>query len=71
MGRQGRLKTEHQLVALALARLMASLLFGVTPGDPGTFLLLPPLLAAAGLAAAWLPAWRAGRIDPWKVLQEE
>ena len=57
--------------ALALARLLANLLYGVTPGDPGTFLLLPPLLAAAGLAAAWLPAWRAGRIDPWKVLQEE
>ncbi len=57
--------------ALALARLLTSLLYGVAPHDPGTFLALPLLLAAVGLAAAWLPAWHAGRVEPSLVLQEE
>ena len=57
--------------ALALARLLSSLLYGVAPHDPGTFVALPLLLAAVGLAAAWRPAWRAGRVDPKTVLQEE
>ncbi len=58
-------------LALVLARLLASLLYGVAPYDPTTFLSLPPLLVAVGLAAAWLPAWRAGRVDPRTPLQEE
>ncbi len=59
------------LGALALARLLASLLYGIAPHDPWTFLALPAVLAAVGLAAAWLPAWRAGSVDPTLALQEE
>lgn len=58
-------------LTLALAKLISSLLHGVSAADPLTFLTLPVVLAAVGLAAAWLPAWRAGRVDPKVVLQEE
>jgi putative ABC transport system permease protein len=58
-------------MALALTRLISSLLYGVSSADPLTFLTLPLVLAVVGLAAAWLPAWQAGRVDPKVVLQEE
>ncbi len=58
-------------LALALTRLVSSVLYGISPADPLTFLTLPVVLAAVGLAAAWLPAWRAGRVDPKVVLKEE
>ena len=58
-------------LALALTRLVSSVLYGISPTDPWTFLTLPVVLAAVGLAAAWLPAWPAGRVDPKVVLQEE
>jgi putative ABC transport system permease protein len=58
-------------VALALARLAASLLYGVGPGDPITFVAAPVALGLIALAAAWLPARRASRIDPAVVLRNE
>lgn len=50
--------------ALAMTRLMQSLLYRVTTTDPATFLAVPVLLAVAALLACLLPARRAARVDP-------
>jgi putative ABC transport system permease protein len=52
------------LAALFLARLMSSLLFGVTPSDPGIFLVVTMLLFIVTLSACYIPARRASKIDP-------
>jgi predicted permease len=59
------------LGALASRRLLTSLLYGVKPNDPALLLGAAAMLAAAATAAASLPAWRAARIDPMRVLREE
>lgn len=56
---------------LALARLLGSLLYGVEATDPVSIGGAAALLLAAGLLAALMPALRAARIDPMKVLREE
>ncbi len=55
--------------AWALTRLLTSLLFGVTPGDPATFAAMVALLVAVALTAGYLPARRASRIDPMLTLR--
>ncbi len=50
--------------ALALTRLMASLLFGVSAFDPATFAAVPAILGLVALAAVYFPARRAASIDP-------
>ena len=59
------------LVALWAARFIGtSLLFGLDARDPTTFIGASLILAAAGALAGWLPARRAARIDPTRVLRE-
>src|SRR5579862_406619 len=50
--------------AFAVTRLMESLLFGVRPADPLTFAVVPILVAAVAILAAYLPARRASKVDP-------
>ena len=57
--------------AFALTRLMASLLFEVRPTDPATFGAVTLLLAATALAASWIPARKAARVDPLVTLRHE
>jgi ABC-type antimicrobial peptide transport system permease subunit len=55
--------------ALASSRLMAGLLYGIEPHDPATFAAAAALLAALSLAACYLPARRAARLDPTRALK--
>jgi ABC-type antimicrobial peptide transport system permease subunit len=57
--------------AAGLTRVLQTFLFGVTPTDPIVFASVTLLLLAVGLLAAWLPARRATRIDPWAALRAE
>jgi putative ABC transport system permease protein len=57
--------------AFALTRLMRTLLFEVSATDPVTFVSIPLLLAAVALAACWIPARRAMKVDPIRVLRRQ
>ena len=57
--------------AFVLTRSMGTLLFGVTPTDPVTFILVPLGLALVALVASYLPARRATRVDPVAALRAE
>ena len=57
--------------ALALNRLIASLLFGVEPTDTVTIACVVATITAVAAVASWLPAWRASRVDPNIVLRDE
>jgi putative ABC transport system permease protein len=74
--RQGVLLTAAGLAAgvaasLALTGVLRALLFGVGARDLATFAVVTAVLAAAALAASWLPARRAARTDPLTVLRYE
>ncbi|MFL5542433.1 MAG: ADOP family duplicated permease, partial [Longimicrobiaceae bacterium] len=56
---------------LAMGRVMAGLLYGVGPRDPGTVLLGAALLAAVALAASYVPAQWAARVDPALALRAD
>jgi ABC-type antimicrobial peptide transport system permease subunit len=58
-------------LAFAASRLVAGLLFQVSPWDPQVWLGLPVTLIAAVLGASFLPARRAGRLDPAVALRQE
>jgi len=57
--------------AVALTRLMVSLLFHVTPTDATTFITVPALLMVVALIATWIPARRATKVDPLVALRYE
>ena len=57
--------------SIALARLVQSLLFGVTPQDPVSILFSCVLLGAVAAVASIIPAFRATVIDPVRVLHHE
>jgi predicted permease len=58
-------------VALVVTRLVSSMLFGLSPHDPGSIAVAIAVLTVVTLAAAYLPAQRAARIDPIVALREE
>src|SRR5581483_4809801 len=57
--------------ALALARMLQGLLFAVEPTDPATFVAVAAVLAIAAVAACYIPARRAARIEPMTALRCE
>lgn len=63
--------TIGMVASLGCARLLSSLLFGVSANDPLTFVSTPALLVLAAFLASYLPAWRATTVDPLVVLKSE
>jgi predicted permease len=59
------------LLALLLGHVVAAQLFEVSSFDPATFLITALLLAATAFLAAYIPAWRATRVDPTTALRHE
>jgi putative ABC transport system permease protein len=58
-------------LAAMLGRLLATLIYPVTPLDPLTFVLVPIITALTAAAACVAPAWRATRVDPATAFREE
>jgi putative ABC transport system permease protein len=58
-------------LSMILGQLLSKVLFGVTPFDLPTLLAVPLVLGAATMAASWLPARRAMRLDPITVIRQD
>jgi predicted permease len=58
-------------IAMVATRIIESFLFGVKPADPQMVTIAAAMLAAVGLAAAWIPALRASRVSPMTALRHE
>ena len=58
-------------IAFGLGRVTSSVLYGISPTDPVTFVAVPLLLLAVGLAASLVPARRAARVEPLVALRYE
>jgi len=57
--------------AAVLTQSMKSLLFGISPLDPVTYMAIPLVLIAAAMVASYLPARRAASIDPVEALRAD
>jgi len=57
--------------AAGLTRLMSTLLYGVTPLDPVTYVAVPVLLMTSTVLASYVPAWHAASVDPVEALKVE
>jgi predicted permease len=58
-------------LSVAGGRLLAGMLYGVSPVDPGTWVAVAGIILAVATLASLLPAWRAARVEPVRVLREE
>jgi putative ABC transport system permease protein len=58
-------------IAVAASRTLSSLLYAVTASDPATFAAIATLVGVVALAASYLPARRAMRVDPIDALRSE
>ncbi len=59
------------VAALASGRVVSGLLYGVSAVDPKTFVGVSALLFVITVAAAWVPAWVASRVEPVTALRDE
>ncbi len=59
------------VTAALLSRYVRTMLFGVTPGDPATFVGAVVAMMLVALLAGWIPARRASRLDPMAALRHE
>jgi len=59
------------LLAIATAKILSGILYGVGALDPVAFTVAPLVMTAAALIATWLPARRATRVDPVQALRNE
>jgi len=57
-------------LSIWLSKFVATLIYGLPPRDAKTLVLAAVVLAITGLAAGWLPARRASRLDPTAILRE-
>jgi ABC-type antimicrobial peptide transport system permease subunit len=58
-------------VAFALTRTVAGFLYGVSPADPVTFVVISASTSVVALMASIVPAWRAACVDPMSALRDQ